>query len=118
MRTKRTWISICLLAIAGSALGDEQRSVECDIGPIAKKFGTGTWLVYGCQDGESLLVAAARGNPAVPFYFVLSPEGEEVEIHGEGTGDQAATDAAYTDLEKLSVSQLAALFAEVQSKSD
>ena len=114
----RTGISLCLLAIGITAFADEQRTLDCAIGPIAKKFGTSSWLVYGCDDGQSVLVAAARGNPAIPYYFVLSPHGEEVEVNGEGTGDKGAMDAAYSELKQLSVAQLAALFSEVQSKSD
>ena len=91
--------------------------MECDVGPITKTFGKTEWLVYGCGDGRSVLVVPAPGNPTMQFYFLLSPQDEEVEIHGEGMGSKDATEAAYKDLEKLSVEQIAALYSESQKKA-
>jgi hypothetical protein len=113
----RILIGITLIAFSVIALADEERSMECDVGPITKTFGKTEWLVYGCSDGRSVLVVPGPGNPAMQFYFLLSPKDEEVEIHGEGLGSKHATEAAYQDLEKLSVEQIAALFSESQKKS-
>jgi hypothetical protein len=113
----RILISITLVAVSAIALADEKRSMECVVGPFTKTFGKTEWLVYGCGDGRSVLVVPAPGNPAMQFYFLLSPQDEEVEIHGEGMGSKDATEAAYKDLEKLSVEQIAALYSESQRKA-
>jgi hypothetical protein len=110
-------ISITLIAFSAIALADEERSMECGIGPITKTFGNTEWLVYGCSDGRSVRVVPGPGNPAMQFYFLLSPKDGKVEIHGEGLGSKDATEAAYQDLEKLSVEEIAALFSESQKRS-
>jgi hypothetical protein len=70
------------------------------------------WDVYGCDDGHSVVVVTATGNPAMPFYFffVWGPKG--FDLRGEGTGNKVLTDAAFKDLRALSEEQVARLFAE------
>ncbi len=55
-------------------------------------------------------MVSAPGSPALPLYFfvVWGPKG--MELHGEGTGNQAATDAAYADLKLLRETDVALLF--------
>lgn len=91
---------------AGSPSG-----LNCKAGPVKKTFGKTQWLVYGCDDKHTLIVVAAPGNRAFPFYFVLSPAKGGYHLTGEGTGDKAETDAAYRDLSTLSDRDIAALLA-------
>jgi hypothetical protein len=82
------------------------------VGPVYKIFGGTKWLVYGCADGHSVVVISAPGNPATPFYFMLSPGGRGYEVVGEGEGQREATAAAYAELKALTESQVKALVAE------
>ena len=72
-------------------------------------FGGTKWLVLSCDDQASMVVVSAQGNPASPFYFMVSPNGGSYSVSGEGNGDKAASDAAGADLSKLSPSDLALL---------
>ncbi|AKU51436.1 hypothetical protein AKJ12_17750 [Xanthomonas arboricola pv. juglandis] len=59
------------------------------------------------------MVAAGAPNPATSFVFILTPYGNGgIELHGEGTGTESATKPAYDSLNKMSSSDLAALFQE------
>lgn len=105
---------IALLATGTSTEpATEQPALECNIGPAVKQFGGNEWLVYGCADGQSVVVTAGAPNPATPFVFILTPDGSGgIELHGEGTGAKSATEPAYDSLSKMSNSDLAVLFQE------
>ena len=96
--------------------------MQCEIGPVEKTFGGTNWTVYSCDDNKSLVVISANGNPAMPFYFMISEKDGELAIHGEGNGSKEASAAAGRDLEKLMASEnaIAALIAEtlVANKSE
>jgi hypothetical protein len=97
----------------------EQPALQCDIGPVTRQFGGSDWLVYGCADGHSVVVAAGTPNPATPFFFIITPDGSGgIELHGEGTGAQSATKPAYDALSIMSSSDLAALFKDCQRAND
>jgi len=89
-------------------------ALKCEKGPLQRSFGGTAWLVYGCEDKATLVVWAAEGNPAAPFYFILFPKGESRELYGEGTGDQKATAPAFEDLKRLDAAAIAALLAEAE----
>ena len=101
-------------AASGSAPAEAQPSLDCDKGPLHRSFGGTAWLVYGCEDKRTLVVAAARGNPAGPFYFILYRKGESLELYGEGTGDRKATAPAFEDLKRLDAGAVAALLAATE----
>jgi hypothetical protein len=86
--------------------------IKCKTGPIDHSFGGTEWQVYACDDGRSLLTRAKEGNPAAPFYFILAATEKGHELYGEGTGDKAASDAAYADLQKLGEAAIAELYAQ------
>ena len=69
---------------------------------MKKTFGKTLWDVYGCDDGHSVIVVSAKGNPAMPYYFffVWGPKG--FELRGEGAGPKDITDAVFKDLKALS----------------
>ena len=86
------------------------KNLNCDSGPLAKTFGGTPWLIYGCDDGHSLVIATSSDSPAMPFYFffVWGPNG--FELRGEGTGNKKLTDAAFEDLKALSEKDIASLY--------
>ena len=108
---RRALLAITITLIGYPALGKEP--MDCSIGQIEKTFGGTRWLVHGCSDGKSVVVVSAPGNPAMPFYFFVYPEGEGYRLYGEGNGDRAATKPAYDELSaSLSEAFVTALHAE------
>jgi TonB family protein len=111
---------LALAALAGPAADAEpppaapEPSLNCEKGPLRRSFGGTDWLVYGCDDKATLVAAAAEGNPAAPFYFVLYPKGDSRELYGEGIGDRKATAPAFEDLKRLDPAAIAALLAEAE----
>jgi hypothetical protein len=63
-------LGIMALVVPSAASGQQ---LKCDVGSIAKMYGKTQWLVYSCSDGRSIVVLAAQGSPATPFYFILHP---------------------------------------------
>jgi len=108
MRFQSMALLLALLPIVASA-----KDLNCQIGPIDKTYGGTKWLVYGCNDNASVVVVTAPGNPGTPFYFMFMHDSGGYHLHGEGTGDKKVTDVAYRDLSALTVSDVAALAAEV-----
>src|SRR5262249_35369526 len=94
---------------APPATGEEVNStlLQCDIGPIAKTFGRTQWLVYSCNDNRTVIIVAAPGNPATPFYFAFYPQAEGYRLVGEGTGRKDAPKAAFDELQALSQPEIA-----------
>lgn len=109
------WLSFLaaalLLANAGAAFA-QPANLNCKIGPVEKTYGGTRWNVYGCDDKKSVVIVTAPGNPAMPFYFFFVPNAGGYQLHGEGTGDKKATDAAYKDLAALTEADIAALVDE------
>ena len=85
--------------------------LNCKIGPVEKTYGTSKWLVYSCGDGLSLVFVSAPGSAAFPFYFFRM----KGELHGEGTGDKKATDAAFAEIKKLDDEDASALVHSTQT---
>ena len=106
-------IAIVLTAVLASGpavASQEQPALQCNLGPTTEQVGGGNWIVYGCADGKSVVVVAATPNPAAPFIFIVTPDGNGVQLHGEGTGPKSATDPAYEQLKSMSAQQLKALY--------
>ena len=89
-------------------------SLQCMIGPARKTFGGTAWLVYACDDGKSLVIVSDQGNPASPFYFVVSPQGGAYHVTGEGNGSKDASDTAGDELSSLSPGQIAEMLVEAK----
>jgi hypothetical protein len=62
-----------------------------------------------------MVVVSAPGNPALPFYFLLKPNGGSYAIEGEGNGDKKASDAAGDSLSKMTPAEFAALLAATKA---
>jgi hypothetical protein len=110
-----TLLIALLAAGAPTQQPSEQPALKCEIGPAIKKYGGNDWLVYGCADGHSVVVAAGSPNPATPFVFFLAPDGNGgIVLHGEGTGAETATKPAYDSLSTMTSSDLDILFLEAR----
>ena len=83
------------------ALSAEQSALNCDIGPLKKTYGNTPWLVYSCTDNETIVIVSDAGSPAMPFVFSFHKKDNGYHLTGEGTGNKQATNAAYTELSKL-----------------
>src|SRR5688500_6296740 len=100
-------IDLAVVASASwaSTLAEAERppDLNCEIGPLHNTYGQTAWLVYACNDSRSIVIVSDKGNPALPFYFILyvKPDGD-MQLHGEGTGKKSATQAAFDEIKKLS----------------
>jgi hypothetical protein len=99
---------------SAAAKAPTQKELSCTIGPLTKTYGKTQWLVYGCDDGRSVVVVTAPGSPAIPFYFFFAYGSKGMELHGEGTGNKQATDAAYEELKLLTETDIAILFQQAK----
>ncbi|MFC5571570.1 hypothetical protein ACFPN1_16035 [Lysobacter yangpyeongensis] len=90
--------------------------LNCDVGPLHKTYGKTAWLVYACNDSRSVVIVSDKGNPALPFYFILyvNPDGD-MQLHGEGTGKKSATQAAFDEIKTLTQTDVAGLVAQAQA---
>lgn len=89
--------------------------MKCETGPVYRQFGGTDWIVYSCADEHSIVVISRTGNPASPFFFILTPKSGTYVIHGEGNGSKAASDAAGDDLSRLTQADLAKLLADTKA---
>src|SRR6478609_5817752 len=94
---------LAVLAGASPALASAETErppeLNCDMGPLHKTYGETAWLVYACNDARSVVIVSDEGSPAFPFVFMLYVKpGEDVQVHGEGTGKESATRAAYDEI--------------------
>jgi hypothetical protein len=111
------------LLLAAGPFGQEQSqpepvSLKCERGPVHRVFGGTPWLVYGCDDGASIVIVSGPGSPAAPFYFLMAFKDGAYWITGEGNGNQAATTAAFEELKLLDRSAITALAEEARGASD
>lgn len=122
MRVVSRVSTLLLLAAASllpvSALASSAApKLKCVTGPVAKQYGKSPWLVYGCEDGKSVLIVSAPANKTVRFRFTFIADEDGYALHGEGQGDKKVTDAAYQDLNSMSESDIAALVSETRKSS-
>lgn len=113
----RGWMVLLVAAMASLAMdvgAQEAPKLNCDVGPVTKKYGGTDWLVYSCDDKKSLAMVTAPGSPASPFYFFYAYSGNGYHLYGEGTGNKQMTDKTYEDLKRLSEDQIAALVEETK----
>ncbi len=90
-------------------------TLSCTIGPVTKSYGGGQWLVYGCSDGKGVVLVTPQGNPGFPFVFSFIYTSNSMALHGEGTGNKQATDAAFEELKALSQAGIAALLQQAKA---
>lgn len=98
--------SVVLLTAASA---DAAPALRCFTGPVNRTFGGTNWLVYSCDDARSMVVVSAVENPAAPFVFYLTPDGDRYRVIGEGNGSKEASDKAGDALSSMSDADFAAL---------
>jgi hypothetical protein len=118
----RAWIALALAtSLAGCAATKvvaPVARVSCSAGPYATSFGALPWLAYACDDGRSVALVSAPGNPAAPFSFILRPVEGRVRVQGEGEGDRAQTAAAFAELMSLDDESMVHLYERALLESD
>lgn len=117
MKLKLSLLGLLLMGVpvVGEETKPPQETLDCANGPAARTFGGTPWLVYACSDNHSVVVMSAPGSKAAPFYFMFSWQNGSYRLIGEGTGNKAATDAAYTALHALPITGIQALFAAAKA---
>ena len=125
MRLVPAMLLACLLAgcackhtVRVDEATDDTATVSCKAGPVAASFGALPWLAFACDDGRSVALAAAPGNPAAPFTFVVRPSPTGVRVQGDGAGDRALTAAAFAELMALDDDAVVRLFERALLESD
>lgn len=109
---------LLMLGISATCVAEtETEPMNCDVGPIERSFGANEWIVYSCQDQQSIVVVSAPGSPAMPFYFMITPIDGKYQLHGEGNGDKTATNAAYQDLKLLDEAAIAELISATNQQA-
>jgi YD repeat-containing protein len=104
-----------LTSFAAVAQGPSEPRITCDRGPFGTKtYGGTAWELYGCSDNRSIAIVTARGNPAMPFYFLFAERNGQYQLSGEGNGRPEFTRLAYDDLRRLSEQDIRALVKETQ----
>ena len=89
--------------------------LTCEVGPIDRTYGGSAFSIYSCDDGKSVVAVAKPRSPAFPFYFIVSPQGGEVRLYGEGDGDSRATQEAFYDLNEFKPADVARLVAATKA---
>lgn len=89
----------------------EKASMECNVGPVTRSFGGTEWTVFSCDDEASMIAISAKGNPALPFIFVMKEEDGNYKITGEGNGDRSASQAAGDEIARMTNQEFSELLA-------
>jgi hypothetical protein len=89
--------------------------LTCEIGPVDREYGGSAFSIYSCDDGKSVVAVAKPRSKAFPFYFIVSPHGDEVRLYGEGDGNSDASHAAFADLNRFHPADVAALVAATKA---
>ena len=103
--------AVLVLATLASvtAQGEEaapKQTLRCEFGPLPKTYGETSWLVYSCDDGQSVLIVAEPGSPAAPFMFRFKAGEDGYVLQSQGSGDKEFTTSAFGDLKVMSVQDI------------
>jgi hypothetical protein len=91
------------------------KELTCEVGPVDREYGGSAFSIYSCDDGKSVVAVAKPNSRAFPFYFIVSPYGDQVRLYGEGDGNDDATHAAFADLNRFRPADVAALVAATKA---
>ena len=97
-------LSAAILILAFGSLADAE-PLQCNVRPIVEILGGAEWQVTSCSDGRSLVFATMKGNPAMPFVFIVQRAKETAKISGEGNGSKEHSAAAYEELRAMTSEQ-------------
>ena len=100
--------------------GEDGMDLEltCEVGPLEREYGGSAFDLFSCDDGKSLVAVAQPGSKAFPFYFIVSPHGDQVRLYGEGDGDSKATQAAFMAHNEFHPADVAALVRATRTKAE
>jgi hypothetical protein len=102
-------------AVSSAVSSSSERS--CTLGPVTKHYGGSAWLVYGCDDGKSVVLVFAPGSAAFPFVFIIANGPKGMDIRGEGDGKNQSAQAAFKELSALALADIASLYKEASTHS-
>jgi hypothetical protein len=91
------------------------KELTCEVGPVDREYGGSAFSIYSCDDDKSVVAVAKPKSRAFPFYFIVSPYGDQVRLYGEGDGNEDATHAAFADLNRFRPADVAALVAATKA---
>ena len=91
------------------------QELTCEVGPVDREYGGSAFSIFSCDDGKSVVAVAKPRSKAFPFYFIVSPQGGEVRLYGEGDGDSRATQEAFYDLNEFRPADVAKLVAATKA---
>lgn len=114
--SRRSTLLLCLFSFCACSAAAQQPTLDCDVGPLTRTYGSTPWLVYGCSDDQSIAFVTPADSPAAPFYFLLFPKDGQYVLIGEGTGSKVHTDRAYAELSSLTAEDTAALMAAAKAQ--
>ena len=80
--------------------------LSCNVGPIHIELAANKWQVTSCSDGQSLVFATMKDNPAMPFMFFIKRDGDNTKISGQGNGSKQYTAKAFEELKSMTTTQL------------
>lgn len=113
MKSGLVAIANCLVMLASvCAYGNDSAApatMTCGAGPVERSYGNTKWLVFGCDDGRSVVIVSAPGSPANPFVFRFLARGNSYVLQSQGTGDRAFTTPAYGELRQMTGEDIAEL---------
>ncbi len=89
--------------------------LDCSYGGLIREFGGSEWVVFGCSDRQTIVIYSAKGNPAMPFYFIRYPKDGGFSLYGEGNGDKAFTKPAYDALKAMTAPEWDLLLATLNA---
>lgn len=72
---------------------------KCLKGPKRLTIEAQTWDLFRCDDQQSLAFVSVQGSPSHPFFFMVNCKKDKCTLYGQGTGNKAATDAIYKQLQ-------------------
>ena len=74
----------------------------CNVGPLQKTYAKSLWLVYACNDPNTIQIVTDQGNWAKPFYFSISIQyNGDVTIFSKSTGGKPELVEALNEIHLL-----------------
>ena len=91
-------------------------SKTCEIGPVERYFADVQWLVYACDDEETLVFVTGPASPSdLSFYFIVFKQDGAYKVYGKGNGDRALTKPAYDAISAMTQADFQSLHDEASA---
>jgi hypothetical protein len=101
----RIAFSCCLSMLAATKplrageLNQDFIDTKCLKGPKRLTIEGQAWDLFRCDDEQSLAFVSTPESPSYPFFFLVNCKKDKCTLHGQGTGNKAATDMIYNQLQ-------------------